>query len=394
MKQALVFVPPVVASTERRLDLDAFYEAKQMHEDGRYVEAIQRFLDFLDPNLRANYGYADGTKYSIPHGSIIVDIELGKGQFRISSNFLRFPTEHRTPMLRQAVELNSRRLMLARFVKVDDTLRLEYQCPIEQTNPYKLYDLVCNICAVGDLYNEEFVTKFGAERIYIPQIVPYADKEVSRLYDALQKVGRAALEQSRTFVMDRNYNSAWLCISTAWLQFDYFAQPKGELMAKVEEAYNLIHGKLPVSERIQRVSTMLEELLSRSKEDLAPALFYTKTLTSNKRRSSLQNIQENLRDVWNESSDAMQARNYYKVVLHVAYSFYLTYHINDMQRDIDVIMARALSQASERPVEEAAPILHAALERIVRGEIEETISRSERIKQLALGWVKRILRIR
>lgn len=394
MKQALAFVPPIVSSTERYLDIDAFYEAKDLHEAGQYVESIHRFLDFLGAGFRASYGFADGMKFSIPHGPLIVDIDLSGGQFRISSDFLRFPAEGRTAMLRQVVELNSRRLMLARFVRVNDTLRIEYQCPIDQTHPYKLYDLVCNVCGIGELYNDEFVTKFGAERIYIPQLIPYADKEIERLYTSLQEVGRAGLEEVKAFVTERNYSSAWLAVVALWLQFDYYAQPKGELKAKVEEAYAIFYGKLPVSEKVQRSATLLEELLARSLEDLRPSLVYTKVFASSKRRSSLQNLQENFRDAYNESTEAGQARNHVKVMLLVTHAFYLAYHINDMQRDVDVIMSRALAEASGQPVETAAPILYLALERIMKGELEEPVPTSERVKKTALGWVKKVFRIR
>ncbi|PID90697.1 MAG: hypothetical protein CSA97_01610, partial [Bacteroidetes bacterium] len=47
MKNALFFVPPVLETTESPIDTQLFNEARDLYEDGKYLEALHRFLDHL-----------------------------------------------------------------------------------------------------------------------------------------------------------------------------------------------------------------------------------------------------------------------------------------------------------------------------------------------------------
>ena len=68
-------------------------------------------------------------------------------------------------MLRQVADLTLNRLLLPRFRKEGDRLRMEYVCPLAQSHPHKIYFVLRNICHVGDRYDDEFCTKFGARTL-------------------------------------------------------------------------------------------------------------------------------------------------------------------------------------------------------------------------------------
>ena len=53
---------------------------------------------------------------------------------------------------------------------------MEYACPLSQSHPHKLYFILRNICHVGDRYDDEFCTKFGARRSYEPQVTPLSGR--------------------------------------------------------------------------------------------------------------------------------------------------------------------------------------------------------------------------
>lgn len=374
MKQALAYVPPIIASTASKLWIEALEEAKELHEAGKYIESVRRFIDGLGRDFRAQYGNADNTVFVLPHGSILVKVELTPEEFRLSADFLRIPAEGGVPMLRQVAELNTRRLMLARFVKHGDTLSLEYHCPIAETHPYKLYGLFGNVCYIGDQYDDEFCSKFGAERIYTPQITPYPAERVEEIYAALQQTGRFALETVREFSSERNHSAAWLTISTVFLQFLYYAHPKGSLEAEVDKALNDLDDNLPTSEQVIRAVAVLEELLSRSSQDLAKDLYYAQTLSSSKRRSSLQDIQESLEKGYEEATQCIQSGNYERVVVRLLHVYYRAYHHFDMQTDIDQVLSSALRAAGGKGVEEASHILYRAVRGIMNGQLLVTPS--------------------
>ena len=120
-------------------------------------------------------------------------------RLHISADFLILPEKGRVAMLRQVADLNINRLMLPRFRKEDDRLMMEYACPLSQSHPHKLYFILRNICHVGDRYDDEFCTKFGAQRSYEPQVTPYPEEEVTRIYEAVRQTCRETLDAVKEY---------------------------------------------------------------------------------------------------------------------------------------------------------------------------------------------------
>jgi hypothetical protein len=170
-------------------------------------------------------------------------------------------------------------------------------CPLSQSHPHKMYFVLQNICHIGDKYDDEFCTKFGATRCYEPQVTPYPQEEVDRIYEGIQTLGRETLEALKEYGADRRYGYSWNVLDTAFYQISYFAHPQGQLLNDLDKAVNDMDADLPTEEVVSKGKAFLEKLLAVPKEKLAEDLYYTDTLVSAKRRSSLKNVQENFMNV-------------------------------------------------------------------------------------------------
>ncbi|MDO4706915.1 MAG: hypothetical protein Q4A61_00640 [Porphyromonadaceae bacterium] len=375
MKQALTFVPPVGSACECQLCVDTLDSAKELHYEGKYLQSILLFIDGLGRNLRSQYGDAVERKFSIPHGSVLINIELTDSEFYIYTDFLRLPVDSgkRVAMLRAVGELNSRRLMLARVVKSGDNLRIEYHCPLEQTHTYKLYGVVNNICYVADRYDDELCLKFGAERITVPQTKLYSAEEVDRIYDALQRTGRYAIDTAQELTKERNHMGAWLMMSTVFFQFIYYADPKGMLAVEVDKALTDLDDKLPTSEQVTRAIRLLEELMRRDKGELAKGLYEAHVLMTQKNRASLQDIQEGMEKGYEEATQSIQSGSYERVVLRLLHVIYRAYNHNIIPPQIDKTLVIALQATSDTSIDMAAHILYRAVDRIVKASSLESV---------------------
>ena len=327
MKQTLTFIPPVVDSTQSSIHTEAYEKSVDLYNQGEYLQAFHSLLDYLNADFRTKYGNTDGTEFHIPHGSILVHISVKDGFYRISADFLNLPEKGRVAMLRQIADLNLNKLLLPRFVKDNDKLRMEYTCSLSQSHPHKMYFVLQNICHIGDKYDDEFCTKFGATRCYEPQVTSYPQGEIDRIYEGLQI-----------------------------------------LVAK---------GK-----------AFLEKLLAMTKEELAADLYFVDTLVSTKRRSSLKNMQENFMSVYKEATEAIQTENYERSVVRLLYIFYEAYFYNDVQDDINVILSHALKKASGKPLEDASEILYNAMDKIMEGDLEPDEDDLEEISAEAIEQIQ------
>ena len=252
MKTTHPFVAPVLGSTQSKVNMEAYEQAIDQYNEGNYLGAFYQLLDHLNPEFRTKYGNANGTEFHIPHGSILVHIRIADDRLHISADFLILPEKGRVAMLRQVADLNINRLMLPRFRKEDDRLMMEYACPLSQSHPHKLYFILRNICHVGDRYDDEFCTKFGAQRSYEPQVTPYPEEEVTRIYEAVRQTCRETLDAVKEYETERKYGYSWNVIDIALYKIAYFAHPQGQLLNDLDKAVDDMDKELPVAELVAK----------------------------------------------------------------------------------------------------------------------------------------------
>ena len=371
MKQTFTFISPVVDSTQSPVRTEAYEQSVDLYNQSEYVQAFHSLLDYLNTGFRTKYGNADGTEFHIPHGSILVHIRIADGFFRIDADFLNLPEKGRVAMLRQVADLNLNKLLLPRFVKDGDKLRMEYTCPLSQSHPHKMYFVLQNICHIGDKYDDEFCTKFGAARCYEPQVIPYPQEEIDRIYEGIQTLGRETLEALKEYSVDRRYGYSWNVLDTTFYQISYFAHPQGQLLNDLDKAVNDMDADLPTEEVVAKGRAFLEKLLAVPKEKLAEDLYFVDMLVSTKHRSSLKNMQENFASVYKEATEAIQSENYERSAVRLLYIFYEAYFYNDVQNDINAIIAKALKKAGNQSVEKASEILYDAMDKIMEGDLDD-----------------------
>lgn len=372
MKNAITYFEPVHSSTQSAFDAERYRQSVELYDNKQYTEALHTFLDSLNPKFRETYGNAEGTEFHIPHGSIVVDILLADNRLRIHADFMELPAKGSVAMLRQVAGLNTNQLLLPTFLLEDNKLTLDYTCPIQRSHPAKLYGVLRDICYIGDQYDDEFSAKFGATRLYTPNVRPYSNEEIDRLYDAIQTICRDALAAVKEYDSNRQGAYSWNILETAVYQILYTAAPQGQLLNELDKAIADLDRDLPVNELNQKGVEVLRKLAATPKEELARDLYHVDTLISTKRRSSLRNVQDNLREVYEQAEQAIQGGNFEAATVRMLYKFYEMYYYCDVQDDINNVAAKALAKASGLAWEEAADVLYDALDDIMEGNLEDT----------------------
>lgn len=372
MKQTPTFHRSTIASTASRIDVDAFDKSVEAFDDRQYLQSLHTLLDYINPELRAKYGNPEGNRFEIPHGSIVVNLAIEGGELKIEAPFLTVPEKGRIPLLRQIASLNINVLDLTVITLRDGKLFFEYRCPIELVQPHKIYFILDEICQTGDRYDDEFATKFGAGRIYEPRITPYDAATVDKVYDVIQLSCRECLSAVKDFENERKYGYAWNIIATTLLKVLYFAHPQGQLLNVLNKAVEE-HDRedIPLPEVVVRGKEMILKLQQMTKEQLAEDLYFVETFVPGKRRSNLSNIQQNFQSTYEKVSAANDAGDYMAVSLMILYKFYEMYHFNNVQDDINALVTKAMEASSAKPWDEAAPILYAAMDKIMDGELED-----------------------
>lgn len=355
MKHTLPYYEPIIKSTQSKANNDIIDECVELYETGKPCESLLRLIDFFGPELRQKYGNADGTALHIPHGSIVIDIQLSDEQVIVSSDFLRVPQAQRLPMLRQVAELNSSHLMLPRFVLDGDRLRIEYRCSTRQCHPYKMFTVLRNICMVGDRYDDEFIDKFGATRCYQPHVVPYLPEKVDYLYDGIQDLCARALEAVDKYGRQRYYGYAMQVLAATICQIYYMASPQGRLLNKINNALSdLSQDDLPILDQMKKAVGVLRQIQDLSKAELQQDLYHVEILASPNLRGTLPTLQKKLADVFKSALERVQFKDYEQSALRLIYVIYRLFYEYDIPDEINAVLAEGLQKASGKPFKEAA----------------------------------------
>lgn len=372
MKQALTFTPPILSSTESKLNVEAFDTSVEAFENHEYLKSFYALLDYINGDFRTKYGNVQGNEFHIPHGSIIVNIKLDEEKLSITAPFVALPEKGRISLLRQVAGLNFNAMDLATIYLRDNRLSFEYSCPIQLINPYKIYYILQEICCTGDKYDDEFETKFGAQRIYEPKTTPYDTASLENIYQAVQISCKECLDAVKYFEPSRKYGYIWNIIDTTLMKFMYFAQPQGQLLNDMQKAIREMDREdIPLPEITAQGKAVIEKLQKMTQEELAEDLYFVETFIPNKRRSNLQNIQENFEDSYKKISGYMESGDYMTACVMMLYKFYEMYYYNNLQEDVNQVVVKALQKSSAQPWDEAAPILYKAMEAIMEDELDE-----------------------
>lgn len=371
MKQTLTFNLSTIASTESKMKVEAFDESVDAFENKEYLRSFYALLEYLNPDFRTKYANVQGTEFSIPHGSIVVNLKLTGDRLSITAPFVALPEKGKIPILRQIAGLNFNDMDLTTIRLKDARLYFEYSCPIALANPYKIYYVLEEICRTGDKYDDEFETKFGAKRIYEPKIEPYAAQVLDEIYDVVQLSCRECLEAVKYFEPGRKFGYIWNILDTTLMKILYYAHPQGQLLNDLNKAVaDMDREDIPLPEVTAHGKEVVLRLQALTKEQLAENLYYVETFVPGKRRSNLKNIQENFESTYDKASAALEGNDYMACCLMIIYKFYEMYYYNNVQDDINAVVVKAMQKASAKPFEEAAPILHEAMENIMEGELE------------------------
>ena len=92
------------------------------------------------------------------------------------------------------------------------------------------------LCINGDKYDDEFVTKFGAQRLYTPIVSQFPEKEVKRVVQGIRDTCKETIAAVEEFEEERKFGIAWHCLAIGLFKISYFARPQGMLDNDLDDA--------------------------------------------------------------------------------------------------------------------------------------------------------------
>src|SRR5688572_33194332 len=99
MDKIISYDKTLLQSLKTSLDYDYWKQVTDYWDAKNYRSAVIGVLEYINRDAITKFGNPEKTNFSIPHGSIIVDIEVTNTEFIVKAPFLGLPEGPKVPLM-------------------------------------------------------------------------------------------------------------------------------------------------------------------------------------------------------------------------------------------------------------------------------------------------------
>ena len=362
-----IFDKTLLGSIRRPIDPMKWDIVLDFYDRNLYKDVIVGILDYVDSELVSKRGNPAKTDFVIPHGSAVVKIKIDDKNFHVSAPFLEVPSTHNIPLLRQVTEINLFPLNLSTIVLENNQLIFKYSCPLELCEPYKIYDVLREICRYADAYDDDFIKKFNARWVHKPVIRTFAQKYTDYAWNRVQLYLQEASAYIDYLERKRLIEFCLDMMVTSLMKIDYYAVPQGAVRTDIEQAVSQLQdNETPVNDRIRKGREFLSTLKALNKQEFSKDLYVAEVFIPLRLNFTNEMVEPYFQRYYEVARKEIAAREYLGAVLTLQTAFFSLFYNYVFPDDIRQIITTALVQSGHRPWDKAASLLWQALENILQ----------------------------
>lgn len=369
MYQAPLISSPISKQSYNKTSPQLWEHVAKSWKEGNYKNTVFELLSFLGIDL-----VKDAAVYKIPHGSIMIHLEFREEILRISAPFLSVSESMKLPLYRQILQINHSPLKLNRFKLHDEQLTLYFECPYELCDPYKIFDVLKEICIHADLYDDTFIRKFKAKRVSEPRIIPLNPD----LQDWSLKVFRQIIadteEALHMLVKDRLNEFIWDNFVLMLLKIDFALAPNGHLKSDIERSIVELHGNIELSEKINIGKKILYNFKTLTDEQILEDLYRIETFVPLKELITHESFKNQLQQIVLQVQKEHQRGEYLAAYFTTVYHLLFISYQYDLDEKCMYVLTEILSalrgDIHQNKIQQIIQLLKEDIEIIPPNEIE------------------------
>ncbi len=331
-----------------------------------FRETIINFLHYLDPTVVNRYGNPERSEFSIPHGSTIINISISDSTVIINAPFLSIPEKRVNALLRQITEINFSVLFLSQIVLEDGKLFFRVEFPLSLCEPYRLYDIFYEICMNADHFDDVFIEKFQAQRIYTPKVQKYSGEELQGFHAGFLRHVNEGIDYLRYFRDNRWFDMGVESGLISLMKINYIFSPKGHMSFEVGNAIGASYGNNPPAERLDCQITFFEKLSTMPFEKFADSIYRTESLVAVRKHAFLPGIKTELENYWLNAEKDLSSSAFMSAVIFLLYDIYSVYNRFLIPRTLEEMLNGGLRAASGKDWQTAAQELFKAVSSVMK----------------------------
>ena len=296
-----------------------------------FRKALIETINYMNPELLV--GKETSASFSLVkgQGSAEIHVDVNDKTFSVKAPFLRVTdTTNKVALFRKIAEVNFNPLTLSQIHLQEDTLWFEYEMPIELCQPYKVYDVLREICVYADDYDDEFVEKYKADFYKEAHVQPMAGEEVEKVWGQINDILNDYKSYSAFFKEKRWDAFQWDITVISLLKIVNMPYVHGTLRTKLQEyVHNMFNSQIDFQHRIDKGTNFMQKLCAKSKEDFMKDIYHADAFISLKWRSSVQILQDDTKNLERTVTKYVNDGDNFSLCYFLQYNFlHMLYNFN------------------------------------------------------------------
>jgi hypothetical protein len=358
MTNTLKFYGPLWGDLQGNLNTAGWPVVTQAWQDKRYRDCVHSLLDYINPSLRMTYGNPAQTSFSVPHGSVIVNIKLDNDNISIDCPMVDISSAVRLPLLRKAAEVNFSPLVLAQMRLNGNQLTFQYSSSLDTSEPYKTYYALKEICQTADRYDDEFGEKFKAKALIEPKVKRFAPVDLDKAWSIANDIITETFSFIQYFDAQRWFGSSLDYMVIALKRLDLAIHPQGFLKTEMDRVGEvLINNQLTIPERAAAGTKFLQQLQQGGKDAFIKNIYEAEVFVPAKWRTNAEQVKAAMTNALNQTKKYHDEKNYVAAVIEAHYCIYDLFYKNNMDHAVNNILLGALTGAGGKSWSDASATL-------------------------------------
>lgn len=326
------FQRPIQGIDEPRTEVSHWDKAMDAFEAKNFRTALLETINYINPEILSGRDTSGTLNIVRGQGSAEIQVSITEDLFSVKAPFLKVTeTTNKVALYRKIAEVNFHPLTLAQIHLSNNELWFDFEMPISLCQPYKVYDVLREICVYADDYDDEFVDKYKAGFYKEANVQPLAGGEVDQAWQQISDILEDYKKYSAFFKEKRWDAFQWDIVVISILKLVNMPYVHGNLRTKLQEyTNNMFNGQIDFQYRIDKGTKFMQELCGKPKEDFMNDIYHADAFISLKWRSSVQILQDEVKN-WEPT-----VTKYIKDNDNFSLSYFLQYNLLFMLYNFNV----------------------------------------------------------
>lgn len=325
------FQRPIQGIDEPRTEVSHWDKAMDAFEANDFRTALLETINYINPEIISSKDTSGTLNIVRGQGSAEIQVTITEDKFTVKAPFLKVTdATNKVALYRKIAEVNFHPLTLAQIHLADNELWFDFEMPISLCQPYKVYDVLREICVYADDYDDEFVDKYKADFYKEANVQPLAGGEVGQVWQQISDVLEDYKNLSALFKEKRWNNFQWDIVVISILKIVNMPYVHGNLRTKLQEyANNMFNGQIDFQYRIDKGTKFMQELCEKPKEEFMSDIYHADTFISLKGRSSVQILQDEVKNWEPTITKYLKDNDNFSLSYFLQYNYlYMLYNFN------------------------------------------------------------------